>query len=211
MLSLATFQFLAAGSLLGLSAGIAPGPLLSLVLVETLRHGRTAGLKVAAAPLITDLPIILLSLFVLQKLAHVHAVLGVIAAAGGLYLAFLGWEALRTRGLPPPVASAQTKSLHKGIVANVLNPHPWLFWTTVGAPYLLKAFAHDTHAGVLFVTMFYVFLVGSKAAIVLLAACGTGGMGQRPYVAAMRLLGAALLVFAALLLSEGYTSFFART
>lgn len=200
------FEFLAAGFVMGLGSGIAPGPLLSVVLVETLRHGRAAGMKVAVAPLITDLPIILLSLFILQKVAHFHIILGGLSVLGGVYLAFLGWEALRTRCLPPPGHAAASRSLQRGIVANVLNPHPWLFWMTVGAPYLLKAFGNSAGAGVLFVTMFYACLVGSKAAIVLLADRGRGHLGQKVYTAAMRLLGAALLVFAALFLREGFCS-----
>ncbi|NCD26558.1 MAG: hypothetical protein EOL86_13335, partial [Deltaproteobacteria bacterium] len=50
----------ASGLVLGLSAGLSPGPLLTLMLSETLRHGVRAGLLVAVAPLISDLPIIIL-------------------------------------------------------------------------------------------------------------------------------------------------------
>lgn len=55
-------EFLSAGTLLGLAAGFAPGPLLVLVISETLRHNIKAGIKVSIAPLITDVPIILISL-----------------------------------------------------------------------------------------------------------------------------------------------------
>ncbi|MFA6111330.1 MAG: hypothetical protein WDA75_21445 [Candidatus Latescibacterota bacterium] len=41
---------LPAGLLLGLSAGVAPGPLTALILSETLRHGRAAGLRLALVP-----------------------------------------------------------------------------------------------------------------------------------------------------------------
>ncbi|MDY6953588.1 MAG: LysE family translocator, partial [Thermodesulfobacteriota bacterium] len=52
---------LAIGIVLGLSAGFAPGPLLALVISQTLRHNAVEGLKVALAPLVTDLPIILIT------------------------------------------------------------------------------------------------------------------------------------------------------
>ena len=61
-------EFLSSGILLGLAAGFAPGPLLVLVISETMRHGIRAGLKVSIAPLITDVPIILVSLIVLNRL-----------------------------------------------------------------------------------------------------------------------------------------------
>jgi threonine/homoserine/homoserine lactone efflux protein len=42
----------------GLSAGLSPGPLMTLVIAETLKRGIPAGIRIAVAPLITDLPII---------------------------------------------------------------------------------------------------------------------------------------------------------
>jgi len=58
---------------LGVSAGFAPGPLLTLVISETLQHDIKSGVKVALAPIITDLPIIILS-----KLTNFHDILGII-------------------------------------------------------------------------------------------------------------------------------------
>ena len=55
----AILPFLFAGLVLGLSGGLVPGPLLTLVASETLRHGAAAGIRVALAPLLTDAPIIL--------------------------------------------------------------------------------------------------------------------------------------------------------
>jgi len=43
------FPFLSAGFLLGLSGGLAPGPLLTLVASETLRHGVRVGIGAALA------------------------------------------------------------------------------------------------------------------------------------------------------------------
>jgi len=58
---------------LSVSAGFAPGPLLTLVISETLQHDIKSGVKVALAPIITDLPIIILS-----KLTNFHDILGII-------------------------------------------------------------------------------------------------------------------------------------
>lgn len=59
--------FITAGAALGLSAGFSPGPLLTLVLTETLHHGVKAGIRVALAPMITDAPIIVLTLLFCQS------------------------------------------------------------------------------------------------------------------------------------------------
>jgi threonine/homoserine/homoserine lactone efflux protein len=44
------FEFLGTGTLLGLAAGFAPGPLLVLVISETLKHNIKEGIKVSLAP-----------------------------------------------------------------------------------------------------------------------------------------------------------------
>ena len=91
--------FLTSGVVLGLSAGFSPGPLLTLVISRTLRHGVKEGIKVAAAPLVTDLPIILVSTFVLARLENVRPVLGGISIIVGLFVAFLAGETVRTTRL----------------------------------------------------------------------------------------------------------------
>ena len=92
-------EFLSAGILLGLAAGFAPGPLLVLVISETLRHNIKAGIKVSIAPLITDIPIIAISLLVLNRLANFKPILGCISILGGLFILYLGYESLKTTGV----------------------------------------------------------------------------------------------------------------
>ena len=68
-------EYLGKGTLLGLAAGFSPGPLLVLVISETLRHTIKEGIKVSAAPLLTDIPILLVSLFILAGLSKVNVLL----------------------------------------------------------------------------------------------------------------------------------------
>ena len=68
-------EFLIAGIILGLSAGIAPGPLLTLVISETIQHNIKSGIKVALAPVITDIPIVLLTFFIISKLSSFNLIL----------------------------------------------------------------------------------------------------------------------------------------
>ena len=49
-----TMDFIVMGAIFGFAAGISPGPLLTLVITETIKHNKTEGIKVALAPLITD-------------------------------------------------------------------------------------------------------------------------------------------------------------
>jgi len=150
------------GAALGLSAGVAPGPLLTLVISETLQHGVKAGVKVALAPVITDLPIIALACVAIAKLSSFHDVLGVLSLAGGLFLVFMGCDTMRPTQLGPASPAAKPGSLAKGILANVLNPHPYLFWFSVGVPTMVKAFQLSSMAPLAFIGGFYTMLVGSK-------------------------------------------------
>lgn len=159
------------GLALGLSAGLSPGPLMTLVITTTLRDGFWHGLRVAAAPFVTDLPIILLSVFVLGLLpSWTLAIIGVI---GGAYVAYLGWETMRSARQASELAmqdaraenTSGRKSLLRGAAVNALNPHPYLFWATVGGPTLLAAFSQSLLQGALFLLGFYVTLIGSKVAV----------------------------------------------
>ena len=60
-------NYLLSGALLSLSAGFSPRPLLTLVISEPLQHSARASVKVALAPILTDLPIISLTLFALEN------------------------------------------------------------------------------------------------------------------------------------------------
>ena len=87
---------LASGLLLGLSCGLAPGPLLALVLAQSLRHGAREGCKIALTPLLTDTPIILLTLLLAAKLAELRRLLGMVSIAGGAFVLYLAWRDRRS-------------------------------------------------------------------------------------------------------------------
>ena len=53
-------------------------------------------------------------------------------------------------------------------MTNLLSPHPWLFWLTVGAAILAKAIAQNWLVAAAFLFGFYLLLVGSKVLIALL-------------------------------------------
>ncbi len=106
--------FLTVGTVLGLSAGLAPGPLLTLVISETLQHDIKSGIRIAMAPLITDLPIILLSLFVLSKLSDFNHLLGIISLAGGCFILNMSFKNFRTRGMEPGACERHPNRWQKG-------------------------------------------------------------------------------------------------
>ena len=196
-------NFLVIGTILGLSAGFAPGPLLTLVISETLQHDIKSGVKVALAPIITDLPIIIFTLLILAKLTNFHNILGIISLIGGFFILFMGCESIRTKGIELNLQEPKPKSLTKGILANALNPHPYLFWFSVGAPIMTKAMRQDIIAPLAFISCFYVFLVGSKILTALLVGRSKSFLRGNVYIYTMRFLGLVLCILAVALFRDG--------
>ncbi len=192
-----------AAAALGLSAGFSPGPLFSLVLTQTLRHGTAEGVKVALAPVVTDAPIIVLCWLALSRFSGTPAVLGAVSLAGAALLARYGLDCFRAS---PPQAEAvreAPRSLWRGVAANFANPHPYLFWTAVGVPLLLEAQASGPAGAAVFLAFFYVAIVGAKvAAAVVTGRCGRFLSG-RAYRLLMGALGLSLLYFAATFVRQG--------
>lgn len=187
---------------MGLSAGLTPGPLLTLVISQTLKHNIGEGIKVALAPLITDLPIILLSLVVLARLAAIGQILGLVSLFGGLYVLFLAWECIRTGPVALDLSEARPRSLQKAALVNVLNPNPYLFWVTVGAPLIIKFDKIHSLAPWGFVLGFYILLVGSKVILALIVGRYRRALKSRGYLYLMRGLGGVLVVFSLVLFKD---------
>ena len=191
------------GTLFGLSAGISPGPLTTLIITQTIKHNKAEGIKVAISPLITDLPIILIAFFLFIQLSQFNIVLAIISFAGGVFVAYLGFESIISKGLNFNTLDSKSASIKKGIVTNFLSPNPYLFWATVGMPYVFKAYEINLVAAVIFLTSFYIFLIGSKVVIAIIVARTKVFIRQIFYITIMRLLGMALFIFSILLFYDG--------
>jgi threonine/homoserine/homoserine lactone efflux protein len=196
---------LTTGILFGLSSGLAPGPLLALVVTQTLKHDAKEGMKVAVAPLLTDLPVILVSVFVLTRFLNYRSILGGISLAGGLYVLYLAYESFKTKPLTLSVSETEPHSFRKGWLVNTLSPHPYLFWITVGTPVILKSGELGLLPPVMFVLSFFASLVGSKMLLALLIGKSRSFLTRGTYLWVMRGLGVMLALFGIFLLRDGFT------
>ena len=115
----------------------------------------------------------------------------------------MAWAALHAESRPDDRA----RDLRRAVLVNVLSPHPWIFWATVGGPLLVEA--GSAAAAAAFVAGFYVTLVGAKVAVAAIVEAGrrrgTGGLLPRALAArvgaagAIERFGATAIVSAALL------------
>ena len=197
----------------GFAAGISPGPLLALVITQTLKRGWRAGNLIALAPLISDLPIVLLTVLLISRLPH--AAFGWLGIIGGLFVIYLGVDTIRgvwkQRHMKQEEVQAISNEggstyaiLWRAAATNALNPHPYLFWGTVGAQLLLRiAQQSGITSAIIFLVGFYTLLVGSKLLLAFVVSHSRNWLRGRTYQGILVGSGVLLLGLGILLISEG--------
>jgi len=199
--------FLLSGVVFGLSGGLTPGPLLTLVISETLKHGVKEGIKIAIVPLLSDLPIVLCSVYIIARLANVHYIIGTIALLGTIFLIYLGYESIVFKGIELNIQQIKPQSIRKGLITNFLNPNPYLFWISVGAPTVIKASKVSLTAAILFIMFMYIFLVGSKMMTAVIIGKSRVFLKSKNYIYTIKVLGIILFIFAFIFFRESLKSF----
>jgi threonine/homoserine/homoserine lactone efflux protein len=202
-----SLQFLISGALLGLAAGISPGPLLTLVISETLKHSKKEGVIIACAPLLTDIPVVLLSILILAELSGSNFILGIISFSGALFIGYLGYESITVKSLEFDIQRVKAQSLKRGLITNFLNPHPYLFWITVGAPMVIKGYKVNIMSSLFFISGFYLLLVGSKITVAFAVDKSKSALKSNLYIYVIRILGFFLLIFSIIFIKDGLRFF----
>jgi threonine/homoserine/homoserine lactone efflux protein len=170
--------------------------MLTLVLSYALQYSIRDGCKVALAPLLTDPLIILAAVFLSFQIHDIQPALAGLSLIGALYLGYLGYETMQLTEQVLQNPDSSPKSLLKGMMTNVLNPHPYLFWFTVGVTMLSANCDNPFIGGGLFLLGFYVCLVGSKMGLAWIVGSSRFLFQGRLYTWTMRILGTVLLGFA---------------
>ena len=202
------WALVSAALLMGLGEGLKPGPLNTLVISETLQHNWKAGMKVSLSPLITDAPIITISAFLWSQATSLSGVESALYLAGAAFLTWLGIDGLRSAS--PDYSDIEKTdaehSLRRGIITNLLNPNPWMFWTLAGAPFMVAAWNQSAWMPFAFVIPFLTVLIGVKILIAVTFDSSKQWMSDGGLLWAIRLNSLALLGLAALFALQGYST-----
>lgn len=160
-------SFFAQGASLGFTAGTSPGPLQTFLIQSTLAHGWRRALICIVSPIISDIPFILLTVFILNQFPP--EVIRIVQIVGGLfilYLAYLSIKGIRSGALIGGTVNEEVVSarpitlLGRTILINWTSPGPYIFWGTVNGPLLSQALSLSIGHAVLFMLGFYgAFLV----------------------------------------------------
>ncbi len=206
-----------AGLTLGLGSGISPGPLLALAVAVTLRRGTRSGIAVAFGPVVTDTVIILLAVTLIRQLPPLAvATLSLLGAVVVTWFALENIKAARSASIPgihqeAPAPAQKTSQLRnhplaQAALVNIVNPAPWLFWITAGAPLLIGFADQGLPLAVAFLIAFYIAIVGGKAIVVIGIGLGRERISGRVYSILLLIIGLLLLVVAALLAWSGIST-----
>ena len=162
--------YLILGMTSAFAAAVQPGPLQTYLISQTLTHGWRRTLPAALSPLLSDGPIILLVLLVLSRVPA--WMMQALRLAGGVFVLYLAWAALQAwrrydaQAIPSPPPS----TVLQAALVNVLNPNPYIAWTLVLGPLLLKAWRETPSHGVALLAGFYGTMVLALAATIALSA-----------------------------------------
>jgi threonine/homoserine/homoserine lactone efflux protein len=191
------FSLAIAGITLGIIEGIKPGPLLTTVIKETLTNGFRGGMRAASAPIFTDGPLIVFSIFLAGWIATQPLILCCISLVGAVFLTRMGMECFSLD--LPEIDSEEvdiSKSFMRGIITNFLNPSMYVFWFLVGGPIMATAADKEPIAPVAYAVSFLISIVLVKITIAYSFSKAKGNISSKNYQLALRICGVAMLLFA---------------
>ena len=153
-----------------------------MFLSYAIKGGWKKALPAAFAPLVTDMPVILLVLVILNNLPE--SFLRILQIGGALFIFYLAWESLQAYRQFREIEAAQDTStwgtLLKAATMNILGPGPWLFWSLLNGPNLLLVWAMSPWWGVAYLVSFYgVFILSNIALILVFSSMRKMGEGVR--------------------------------
>jgi threonine/homoserine/homoserine lactone efflux protein len=180
------------GLTLGIAAGAQPGPFQTYLITQALANGWRKTLIAAFAPLVSDGPIIILAVFVLKQMPQ--SLQRGLYIAGGLFILYLAWSSFQQwRNFDPNAGQESTdQSLLKAATMNLVSPGPYIFWSLVSGPLLLKGWAESPSNGIGFIVAFYGTMIALNLTLIVLVGVASQ-IGER--------LRRGLLLFASIALS----------
>jgi threonine/homoserine/homoserine lactone efflux protein len=160
----------------------------------------------AAAPIFTDGPLVIFSLFAAAWIATNPSALLVITLAGAIFLAQMGYECF---GLEPPNmdedAPPPTGSFLRGIITNLLNPNVYVFWFLIGGPLMASAADEEILAPIAYAITFLVTIMLTKAAIAYAIHRASGNISATVYRRLLAICGIIMIGFSLYYASEAYS------
>lgn len=185
-------------ALLGLFAGVVPGPFTTVVAGTALERGFASAWKLAFVPLVTEIPALLVTVLLLKNLNH--DLLGAVGILGGIVVIYLGVRFVRGEDAPVEELDEidhdwnEWKLFRTLAVAGLLSPAPWIFWLVAAGPLFLRAWNASWAHGLVYVVVLLAMFIGTATGIAWLASHGRKIMGPARRSQVVQVVGIVLIV-----------------
>jgi Putative threonine efflux protein len=186
---------------------VQPGPFQVFLLSQSLIHGWRKTVPMVFAPLMSDIPIIILVLIVLKNIPH--EVLMILQCFGGMFLLYLSFNAYKTwRKFNQDVNHdiSPQQNVFKAVIINLLNPNPYLGWSLVMGPLLIKGWSENLMNGIVLLIGFYTSMIICSIVMVVIFAVARN-FGQRVIRISIGISVVAFAIFGLYQLWLGITEF----
>jgi len=158
---------------------VQPGPFQAYLFSQSVTNGWRKTIPLVFAPLLSDLPVIILVLFFLTSVPP--EVLAVLQCIGGIFLLYLAFKAYRTIHSQTENNGTEATgygNLFKAVLVNLFNPNPYLGWSLVMGPMMIKGWSESPKNGIALITGFYSSMIIYSVIMVILFSAA-GNMGPR--------------------------------
>ncbi|HEX2922799.1 MAG TPA: LysE family transporter [Chloroflexota bacterium] len=138
------------------SGVLMPGPVMTVTIAQAVKRGHLGGPMVTLGHGIAEGTLVILMSLGLSQFFQLPLVTGLIGLLGGILLLYMGVGMIRT---PAPESLTSTSTsvegergpIVAGMIASIANPYWVVWWATIGADFLRRAYVH----GVLVIAAFF--------------------------------------------------------
>jgi len=163
-------SYLIFGITYAFAAAVQPGPLLTYIISQTLKKGWRSTLPAAFAPVISDIPILIIILFLLSTMPE--SFIFILRIGGGLFLLYLGFRAFKSwqefDADQTILNESGQQTLFNAVFVNLLNPAPYLGWSLILGPIFLEGWKLAPINGITMIIGFYLTMILTLAGIIIL-------------------------------------------
>lgn len=203
-------QYLILGITFAFAAAVQPGPLQAYLINKALTNGWRRTIAASFSPIISDGPIIVIVLLILVNMPQ--ALIHILQIIGGLFLLYLAIGAFKTyrnfnTTFRKDDIQPNKETLLKAALVNFFNPNPYLGWSLVMGPLLIKGWKESPINGITLLLSFYLTIVLSLALTIIIFA-KAGNLGKRVSHILIGISSAALGCFGIYQLWSGIKIFF---
>ena len=162
--------YLLQGLTLGFAAGAQPGPFQAFLIGQAISRGWRKTLLMGLAPLVSDGPIVILTLLLLSQVPDWFQ--RALQIVGGFFILYLAYSAYQTwknfQADVPPTLPSRNNDLLRAATMNLLSPGPYIFWSTVIGPLVIQAWEISLWSAVALVGVFYAAMLSLNMVLIVL-------------------------------------------